>query len=64
MSAAFQLAWMTAFNAGLLDGLAAREVLAALGRIQAALATETIGLDTPRDTWVDRLAQWLAVGAS
>ena len=64
LPAAFQLAWMTAFNAGLLDGLAAREVLAALGRIQAALATETIGLDTPRDAWVERLTQWLAVGAS
>jgi len=60
LPAAFQLAWITAFNAGLLDGLAAREVPEALGRIQAGLAAEALGLDSPRETWLARLTEWLA----
>jgi F-type H+-transporting ATPase subunit alpha len=59
LPAAFQLAWMTAFNAGLLDELEARGLPTALERIQAGLASEALGLDTPRDTWLERLARWL-----
>jgi F-type H+-transporting ATPase subunit alpha len=57
---AFQLAWMTAFGAGLLDRLEVREVPAALERIRAGLAGDpAIGLETARELWLERLAQWL-----
>ena len=59
LPAAFQLAWMTAFNAGLLDSLQPHEVGAALRRLRSGLAGEALGLDTPRDTWLARLAAWL-----
>jgi len=62
LPAAFQLAWMTAFNAGLFDGLSTSAVPAALARIQVGLAAEAVGLDTPRETWLVLLAQWLAGG--
>lgn len=59
LSASFQLAWMTAFNASLLDGLQANEVQGALARIQSGLASEDNGLDTLREVWLDRLVSWL-----
>jgi len=64
MTPAFQLAWMTAFGAGLLDRVEAHEVSGALERIRAGLAGEpSIGLDTPRELWLERLAHWLGSAA-
>jgi F-type H+-transporting ATPase subunit alpha len=60
LPAAFQLAWMTAFGAGLFDSLEARDVPRALERIRAGLAgDEAIGLETARELWLQRLAFWL-----
>lgn len=59
LPAVFQLAWMTAFNAGLLDALQPFEVAAALARIETGLAGAELGLDTAHDTWLERLRQWL-----
>jgi F-type H+-transporting ATPase subunit alpha len=61
---AFQLAWMTAYNAGLLAGLEARDLPAALKHIQSGLADEGLGPDTPRDVLLARLAHWLGNNAS
>ncbi|MDE2300752.1 MAG: F0F1 ATP synthase subunit alpha, partial [Burkholderiales bacterium] len=52
---AFQLAWMTAFNAGWLDALPPDAVAAALARIEAALAGAPLALDTPREAWLAQL---------
>jgi len=60
LSAPFQLAWMTAFNAGLLDGLALTELRATLTDIAAGLMTCRLDLDAPRSLWLERLADWLA----
>ena len=55
-------AWMTAFGAGLLDRLDLHEVSPALERIRAGLANDPgVGLDTARESWLQRLAQWLGV---
>ena len=60
LPATFQLAWMTAFGAGMLDGLEALEVSHALERIRAGLAADAaIGLETARESWLERLASWL-----
>jgi F-type H+-transporting ATPase subunit alpha len=59
LPATFQLAWMTAFNAGLFDALPPQKVPPALQRLRAGLTTEPLDLDTPRETWLERLPQWL-----
>jgi F-type H+-transporting ATPase subunit alpha len=58
---AFQLAWTTAFNAGLLDGLEPDDLPASLKRMQAGLADEAVGMDAPRETWLAHLTRWLKV---
>jgi F-type H+-transporting ATPase subunit alpha len=59
LPAAFQLAWMTAFNAGLLDGVAPDTLPAGLHRILAGLGREPLSLDAARETWLARLRGWL-----
>ena len=60
LPAAFQLAWMTAFNAGLLDGLEPAAVPAALEKMLAGLGQEPLALDSARDEWLVRLKAWIA----
>ena len=57
--AAFQLAWLIAFNAGLLDGLDALILPAALQKIVAGIGREPLLLDAGRDEWLARLQGWL-----
>jgi len=59
LPAAFQLAWMTAFNAGLLDGCEPDTLPAALQQIHAGLGREPLSLDAGRETWLARLRGWL-----
>jgi F-type H+-transporting ATPase subunit alpha len=59
LPAPFQLAWMTAFNAGLLDGVAPDTLPAGLHRILAGLGREPLSLDAARETWLARLRGWL-----
>lgn len=56
----FELAWMTAFNAGLLDGTAPAQVPRLLACLQQGLASQALTLDTPRETWLAELKGWLA----
>ena len=60
LAAPFQLAWMTAFNAGLLDSLALTELPATLTDIAAGLMADRLALDAPRSLWLEGLADWLA----
>jgi F-type H+-transporting ATPase subunit alpha len=60
MPAAFQLAWMIAFNSGLFDTCEPAAVPGALQRIQDGLAREPLALDAPRDEWLARMKDWLA----
>jgi F-type H+-transporting ATPase subunit alpha len=63
MPAAFQLAWMIAFNSGLFDTCEPAAVPGALQRIQDGLAREPLALDAPRDEWLARLKTWLGLVA-
>ena len=58
--ATFQLAWLTAFNAGLLDDTAPGEIAAALKRLERGLAAQPLALSAPRDEWRNAAAAWLA----
>lgn len=59
LPAAFQLAWLTAFNAGLFDGFEPADLPAALQKLLVGNALEPVTLDTPRDEWLLRLNNWL-----
>ncbi len=48
----FQLAWMTAFNAGLFDDRDPATISAGLGRLEEALRDTDLSLDSPREQWV------------
>ncbi|BCB27320.1 ATP synthase subunit alpha 1 [Sulfurimicrobium lacus] len=60
LAASFQLAWMIAFNAGLLDGFEPQTLPDALQKIQDGLARDPLVLDAARDEWLALLNNWLA----
>lgn len=60
LSAAFQLAWMIAFNEGLLDACEPNGLPALLRKILDGLAREPLTLDTVRGEWLACLNGWLA----
>ncbi len=59
LPAAYQLAWMTAFNAGLLDGYTPETLPGALQALLDGLVPEPLALDAPRETWLAKLKDWL-----
>jgi len=63
LPAAFQLAWMIAFNGGLFDTFEPAAVPGALQKIANGLANEALSLDSARDEWLARLKTWLGLVA-
>jgi F-type H+-transporting ATPase subunit alpha len=61
MAAAFQLAWMIAFNEGLLDACEPQTLPDTLQKILAGLEREPLLLDAVREEWLARLRNWLGV---
>lgn len=59
----FQMAWLTAFNRGWLDDLAAADVPAALDRLAEGIAANPLRLDDPAERWEEAVKGWLAAGA-
>jgi F-type H+-transporting ATPase subunit alpha len=59
VSPGFQLAWMTAYNEGLLDTCDANTVPRALQAIVAGLEEASLSLDSVRGEWLEHLAAWL-----
>ena len=59
----FQLAWMLAFNAGLLDDVAPDRVRGLLEKLQREVAACDLTLDDKRDHWLDRVRGWLGMKA-
>jgi len=57
--AEFQLAWLIAFNDGLLAEVATEALPAALGRLQRRVEQSALTLDSPRDEWAAALAEWI-----
>jgi F-type H+-transporting ATPase subunit alpha len=62
LPAAFQLAWMIAFNSGLLDSSALNTLPETLQKIVDGLSRELLSLDAARDEWLERLKNWLGGG--
>jgi F-type H+-transporting ATPase subunit alpha len=57
--ASFQLAWMIAFNEGLLDAGEPNVLPDALQKILAGMEHEPLSLDAARDEWLVKLRNWL-----
>lgn len=63
LPASFQLGWMIAFNAGLLDAWPPETVSDALHRISEGLVRNPLTLDAPREEWLARLREWIGAGS-
>ena len=59
LTPAFQLAWLIAFNGGLLDSFKPDTLLDAVKKISAGLGREPLPLEAARDDWLVRLNNWL-----
>jgi F-type H+-transporting ATPase subunit alpha len=57
----FQLAWLTAFNAGYFNQLELKQLPAALSRIELGVQTTALTLDSGEDDWRQILLDWLGV---
>ncbi|WP_022948562.1 F0F1 ATP synthase subunit alpha [Methylohalobius crimeensis] len=56
----FQLAWLIAFNEGLIDSIALDQVPERIASLEKAVATSGLGLETDREVWLHHLRGWLA----
>ena len=59
-TAEFELAWMIAFNDGLLDDVDPEQVPELLNRLETAVAASSLVLDSERSQWHEGLGRWLA----
>jgi F-type H+-transporting ATPase subunit alpha len=57
---AFHLAWLVAFNEGMLDEFETSAVAAALDRLRAGVEAAPLSMDEPRNQWVQAVGGWLA----
>ena len=62
LPANYQMAWLVAFNDGLLDEHEPGSVHAALDALETAVSASTLDLDSPRDDWIQLVADALASG--
>ncbi len=58
------MAWMIAFNDGLLDELAPDSISAVIDRIEQEALTSPLGLDDPRELWARALSGWVEAAAT
>jgi F-type H+-transporting ATPase subunit alpha len=59
LSHVFQLAWLIAFNAGLLNDVDIKQLADALKRIEQGVETTTLTMDSSYDQWQHAIRQWL-----
>jgi len=59
LPAEFQLAWMIAYNDGLLDAFDPKELTARLRVLEEQNKDQLLPLDTSRDEWLAKLRSWL-----
>ena len=60
----FQLAWMTAYNEGMLESFSPAALSECVRRIGERVARGVLTLDTGREKWVEALAGWIEEGAA
>ena len=63
LPAVFQLAWLIAFNAGLLDEFAVDDLEGILAALCKDIESSTLTLDSPREEWLEHLHTWFAMMA-
>ncbi len=56
----FQLAWLIAFNTGLFNNLAIKDIANALKRIEDGINTTTLTMDSSHEQWQQAISSWLA----
>ena len=54
-----QMAWLVAYNGGLLDAVAPTDIPAAFGRLSAGAASGELGLNDKHDDWRRAVQTWL-----
>ena len=59
-----QMAWLVAYNTGLLDGIAPADIPAALERLMAGAGISQLGLNDKHDDWKRAAAEWLGQTAT
>lgn len=59
LSSLFQIAWLTAFNAGLFNKLALSELNRYLAVIEREVATTTLSLDSSPEQWREAVSTWI-----
>ena len=59
LSSLFQLAWLTAFNAGFFNNVELKDILACLELINQGINTTDLTLDSPAEQWQQALGDWL-----
>lgn len=57
----FQLAWLTAFNAGFFNQLELNQIPATLSRIEQGIQATTLTPDSSGDEWKRTLSDWLTI---
>lgn len=55
----FQLAWLTALNGALLDGLTTEDLSEAMAKLKTGVASGNPGLDASRESWLAATRTWL-----
>jgi len=60
----FQMAWMVAFNDGLLDHVEPESVGGRLGNLALVMRDTDLSLDSPREEWSQAVARWMSHGTS
>jgi F-type H+-transporting ATPase subunit alpha len=59
VSPSFELAWLIAYHAGMLDRFAESDLAHAMKRLLQGVEKETPDLDAPYEEWIGHLQQWL-----
>ena len=57
----FNLAWLIAFNDGMLDGYAAEDLPETLDSLAEHVRGSMLSLDSPREQWLSALSGWLNI---
>lgn len=61
LPAAFEIAWLIAYNKGLFDGFEIIDLPDALKKILDGITHNPLSLDVPRDQWILQLNEWLGL---
>ena len=60
----FQLAWLTALNAGQFDGLTPEQMPDTLALLESKAGASNLGLESSKADWQNAVKAWLAVAGT